>query len=96
MMASRAKPKEPVTEGQMMIAEVRKSNHLLAVMATKDMPQPKAISFLESAGFDPKSIAAALGITPNAVSIALHRMRKAQSSPAAKTESEPTLEGMQL
>lgn len=73
----------------MLLAEARKSNHLLAVIATKDMNQARAIGFLDSVGLQPKDIAAVLGITSNAVSIALHRMRKsaAAGSPSADIKS---------
>ena len=60
-----------------LLAEVRRTNYLLAVMAVKDMEPRDAIGFLETAGFRPAEIAAALGMTRNAVNIALHRMRKA-------------------
>ncbi len=62
------------------LAEIRRTNHLLAVLAVKGMEQRQAIAFLDTAGFRPTDIATAMGITRNAVNIALHRLRKAATS----------------
>jgi DNA-directed RNA polymerase specialized sigma24 family protein len=73
------------------VEELRTSNHLLtvqnrllAVMATRGMEQRLAVLMLDSVGLQPKQIAAVLGATPNSVSVALHRARKAaQARPSA-------------
>lgn len=96
-MTSQAKSVGVPSDSAMLLAEIRKSNHLLAVMATKDMQQNKAIAFLDSAGFEPRDIAATLGVTRNAVSIALHRMRKsADAGSATMADTTPTVDGSQI
>jgi DNA-directed RNA polymerase specialized sigma24 family protein len=82
------------TDTEILIDEHRTSNRLLAVLAIRGMEQPKAIALLDSLGFEPKQIAAAIGITPNAVSIALHRMRKATEPQSAKPESRESIDGI--
>lgn len=87
-MGGSAKSRRPEgSEVAQVLAELQTSNRLLAVIATKGTEQPKAIAFLDSLGFEPKGIAAALGITSNAVSIALYRQRKAvDAGPAVLDE----------
>lgn len=63
-----------------LLDELRITNRLLALLATRDLPQPKAVALLDSVGFQPKHIASVLGVTPNAVRIALHRVRKAEQT----------------
>lgn len=58
------------------ISELRTSNRLLAIMACRGMQQKDAILLLEAAGFKPTQIASVLSISPNAVRISLHRMRR--------------------
>ncbi len=83
------------TEMHVLIEEQRIANRLLAVMAVKGMEQPKAIAFLDSVGLEPKQIAAAIGVTRNAVSIALHRMRKVDArAPEIADGSQETLNGL--
>lgn len=60
------------------VEELRVCNRLLAVMATRGMDQKLAIALLDGVGFQPRQIAIALGVTSNAVSITLHRLRKTQ------------------
>jgi hypothetical protein len=59
------------------IAQLKITNRLLAILVTKSVDAKQAISVLSSAGLQPSEISAALGTTPNAVRIALHRLRKA-------------------
>lgn len=93
---SKAHSSEPASETALVIAELRTSNRLLAVIATKGMEQPKAIAFLDSVGFEPRHVAAALGVTPNAVSVALHRLRKAVTvTPAVADEKQVSPNGIQ-
>jgi len=49
---------------------------LLSLTAIKGLQQDEQILALSSAGFQPSDIGPMLGKTPNAVSIALHRIRK--------------------
>jgi DNA-directed RNA polymerase specialized sigma24 family protein len=77
-----------------LLAEVRRTNHLLAVLAVKGMEQRQAIAFLETAGFRPGDIATAMGITRNAVNIALHRMRKGAGVVSAPEQSNQQLENL--
>lgn len=65
------------------VNELRTANHFLAILATRGMEQRDAITLLHGMSFAPRTIAAALSITPNAVSIAIHRMKSAE----AKTET---------
>jgi DNA-directed RNA polymerase specialized sigma24 family protein len=48
---------------------------LLALLAVKGEPQPDKIKALSAAGFRSTEIASLLGLTRNAVDIALHRIR---------------------
>jgi DNA-directed RNA polymerase specialized sigma24 family protein len=59
-----------------LLSELRRTNHLLAVLATRGLEQREAIAFLDSIGLRPVEIANAVGITRNAVNITLHRLRK--------------------
>lgn len=59
------------------IDELKTTNRLLALVATKGMEQRQAIILLDSAGFQPMQIATVLGISANAARIALHRARRA-------------------
>lgn len=78
-----------ITEGAAILGELRTSNRLLAVLATKGLEQKQAIAFLDSVGFQPLQIAAALGITANTVRVALHRLRKAtQAAPEGGARPE--------
>ena len=60
------------------LAELRTTNRLLAILATRGTEQKDAIALLQGMSFRARAIAAALSITPNAVSIAIHRMKKAE------------------
>jgi DNA-directed RNA polymerase specialized sigma24 family protein len=80
------------SDTEIMIEEQRLTNRLLAVLAIKGMEQSKAIAFLDSVGLEPRQTAAAIGITRNAVSIALHRMRKAADSPVTHDGSQKSQE----
>lgn len=90
----RATPTKSDTE--IMIEEQRITNRLLAMLAIKGIEQSKAIAFLDSVGLQPRQIAAAIGITANAVSVALHRMRKAAGSPVTDDVSQKSLDGLGL
>jgi len=68
------------------VQELRTANRLLAILATRGMEQRDSIALLHGLSFPPRAIAAALSITPNAVSIALYRMKKADSARDARPE----------
>lgn len=59
------------------VAELRRSNRLLAVLATRGLDQKESVLLLDAVGFQPRQIAAVLGVTANRVRVALHRARKA-------------------
>jgi len=66
------------TEGAAtIVAQLAVTNRLLAILVAKSFDPKQAIPALSSAGLQPNEIAAALGVTPNAVRVALHRLRKA-------------------
>lgn len=49
---------------------------LVALLLVKGESQPEKIRCLDAVGYTPAEIASLLGTTPNAVSIALHRLKK--------------------
>jgi hypothetical protein len=51
---------------------------LLVVQTFGENKEREAIKFLSSVGYQPKDIALLIGITPNAVRIVLHRIKKAK------------------
>jgi DNA-directed RNA polymerase specialized sigma24 family protein len=76
------------------VAGIQTTNRLLAMLAVKGLDQPRAIALLASLGFPPRDIASSLGVTANAVSIALHRQRKAtkDESSQAPADAQPQTE----
>jgi DNA-directed RNA polymerase specialized sigma24 family protein len=52
---------------------------LLALLVVKGEPQAEKIQHLSGAGFANTEIAILLGLTPNAVNVALHRLRSKKS-----------------
>lgn len=90
MPASARPPRRPVTakdagpsqtellEG--ILTELRASNHLLAVLAVRDLEPRRAILVLDAAGLTAARIGEAVGMTANAVRVALHRARKSAPS----------------
>ncbi len=58
-----------------LVIEIRRMNKLLALMATKDLPQIEKIGLLASAGFAQKEIAEFLGVTSNTVNTTLNRLK---------------------
>lgn len=71
----------------LVLAELRTANRLLAILATRGMEQREAIALLHGMSFPPRAIAAALSITPNAVSVAIHRIKKTEHTVTQKTSS---------
>ncbi len=59
-----------------LIKEIKKTNKLLVMMATKDLPQNEKINFLSKVGFGQKEIADLIGTTSNTVGVALNRLKK--------------------
>lgn len=60
-------------------AKLQITNRLLAILVAR-ADQRQAIPLLSSAGLQSTEIAVAVGMTPNAVRVALHRHRKATAS----------------
>lgn len=56
--------------------QVERLTNLMALLLIKGEPQADQIRTLVSAGFSNTEIARLLAITPNAVNVALHRIRK--------------------
>jgi DNA-directed RNA polymerase specialized sigma24 family protein len=84
------------SEGSSILAELKTSNRLLAVLATRGMEQKDAILLLDAVGFQPSQIAGVLAISPNAVRVSLYRLRKSLASSLssgdepAVTSNEPS------
>ena len=83
MVKKNTEPGEVAVDG-LLLVELRTANRLLAILATRGMEQRDAIALLNGMSFSPRSIAAALSITPNAVSVAIHRMKKAEQTETEK------------
>ena len=49
---------------------------LVALLLVKGESQPEKIRCLDAVGYTPGEIASLLGVTPNAVRVALHRLKK--------------------
>jgi DNA-directed RNA polymerase specialized sigma24 family protein len=90
-MAKKNTERDDASRKDLVLAELRTANRLLAILATRGMEQKEAIALLLGMSFTPRAIASALSITPNAVSIAIHRMKKAEQPAAEKSEVLPTL-----
>jgi DNA-directed RNA polymerase specialized sigma24 family protein len=90
-MANKNAERDDTSRDDLILAELRTANRLLAILATRGMEQKEAIALLLGMSFTPRAIAAALSITPNAVSIAIHRMKKADQPAAEKTTSAPEI-----
>lgn len=88
-MVNKKAERDEVSVDDRVLAELRTANRLLAILATRGMEQRDAIALLHGISFSPRAIAAALSITPNAVSIAIHRMKKAEQSAGEKTAGTP-------
>jgi DNA-directed RNA polymerase specialized sigma24 family protein len=56
--------------------QVERLIKLLALLLIKGEPQSDQLRTLVGAGFSNTEISRLLGLTPNAVNVALHRMRK--------------------
>lgn len=92
-MVSKAAASAPatLTDGTLMTAiltELRVSNHLLAIMAVRDMELRRAVVLLDAAGLPAARIADAVGMTTNAVRVALHRARKSTAATASRAHTD--------
>jgi DNA-directed RNA polymerase specialized sigma24 family protein len=85
LMVKKNAERTNVSTDDLVLTELRTANRLLAILATRGMEQREAIALLHGMSFSPRAIAAALSITPNAVSIAIHRMKKADQPASDKT-----------
>jgi DNA-directed RNA polymerase specialized sigma24 family protein len=84
-------PSSPLSDGavlQATLGEVRASNHLLALLAVRDLEQRSAVLLLNAAGLSAARIASVVGVTTNAVHIALHRARKTAARTAERSPSD--------
>jgi len=90
-MAKKNTERADAFRNDLVLAELRTANRLLAILATRGMEQKEAIALLLGMSFTPRAIASALSITPNAVSIAIHRMKKAEQPAAEKIRSAPDI-----
>ncbi len=68
------------------LAELRRIEKLLVLIATKNEKQKEQVRLLDSLGFQPKEIGELLGITANAARVALHSVRKKGNPQKAQTE----------
>lgn len=59
-----------------LIDEIKKTNKLLVIMATKDLPQTDKIALLSRVGFGQKEIADLVGTTSNTVGVTLNKLKK--------------------
>jgi DNA-directed RNA polymerase specialized sigma24 family protein len=85
LMAKQRAERDNISVDDLVLAELRTANRLLAILATRGMEQREAIALLYGMSFSPHAIAAALSITPNAVRIAIHRIKKAEQAATQKT-----------
>lgn len=84
-MATKNTRRDEISAVDPVLTELQTTNRLLAILAVRGMEQKDAITLLMGMSFPPRAIAAALSITPNAVSIAIHRMKKAEQASSEKT-----------
>lgn len=64
---------------------------LLALNLPTDLKQETKVRLLSDSGFQPKDIAKILGTSPNAVSVALSKMRKRDRAEQQTTEGDTAL-----
>lgn len=50
--------------------------NLIALLVVKGEPQPEQLRMLAAAGYGNSEIAGLLGLTPNAVNVALYKLRR--------------------
>lgn len=58
------------------LQEQRKTNRLLSILVTKDLPRSEQILVLKNSGFKPSEIAELIGTTANTVSVTLAKSKK--------------------
>lgn len=61
---------------QTIIDELKKLNKLMGVLVTQGRSSGEKIMLLSQIGLTPKEIADTLGITPNLVSVTIHKEKK--------------------
>ena len=69
-------PTDPPSGGGATNTDFGRLTNLVALLLVKGDPQPDQIRTLAAAGFGNSEIASLLGLTRNAVAIALHRIRR--------------------
>lgn len=76
-MTARRKGESLAGEGSSALpTQLEKLTRLLALLIVKDESQAEKVKMLAGAGFTNTEIAQTLGLTANAVNVALHRLRK--------------------
>lgn len=71
--ASRSTAADPGAAGD---PHLERLTNLVALLLVKGEPQAEQVRTLAAAGYGNSEIAALLGLTPNAVNVALHRIRR--------------------
>jgi len=89
-MATKNAQHDEVLADDPVLTELRTTNRLLAILATRGMGQKDAIALLQGMSFPVRAIALALSMTPNAVSVAIHRMKRAEQSPSENASRAPS------
>jgi len=69
-----------MTIDEILLQRLDEMVHLLAIIAKRGTRQAELIVELGDQGLSPTRIAQLLGTSPNAVSVTLHKMRKARKS----------------
>ena len=73
------------------IAELRMSNRLRAILATRGLETKEAIAVLNAAGMTSQQIGEVLGANPSTVRVALHRARKARGGRPGTRPPQPRM-----
>jgi DNA-directed RNA polymerase specialized sigma24 family protein len=71
-----SRPSEATEQSVPANAAMQRLTNLIALLVVKGEPQPEQLRILEAAGYGNTEIAGLLGLKPNAVNVALHRLRK--------------------
>ncbi|MCK6428479.1 MAG: hypothetical protein L6Q72_05270 [Burkholderiaceae bacterium] len=71
----KARASVPDVEAEKLASQLNRVTRLLALLVVKGEPQAEKIQMLSGAGFANTEIAELLGLTANAVNVALHRIR---------------------
>lgn len=68
-----------MTKTEELLSEISaKLDRILALIAIEGVEEPEKVKRLSAMGLDHQTIASVTGLSPNAVAVRLHRMRKAR------------------